>query len=162
MKNTAAVSRDHQIFLSDSGLISILGGKWTTYRQMAEDVVDKAEQWGGLEQRPCDTTQLQFDEGADAPGYDHSAELSTEMICPELQLTSGMVQRMVAHEMAETVADVLARRSRALFLDTAAALRSAGPVAEILATQKGWSPAAKLRQQADFERLAAGYRAGPG
>jgi glycerol-3-phosphate dehydrogenase len=160
MKNTAAVSRDHQIFRSDSGLVTILGGKWTTYRQMAQDVVDKAQQWGGLKPLACKTTDLRLDEGADAADYDHSAELASDMICPELQLTRAMVWRMVRDEMAETVADVLARRSRALFLESAAALRAAGPVAEILAEAKGWPAAVKEQETADFKDLAAGYLAG--
>jgi len=159
MKNTAAVSRDHQIFKSDTGLITILGGKWTTYRQMAEDVMNRAQEWGGLQKMACKTADLRLDEGADAADHDHSAELNSRMICPELQLTSGMVERMVHEEMAETVADVLARRSRALFVEAAAALRAAGPVAEILGRARGWPVGVIERQKTDFERFAASFQA---
>lgn len=155
--NTAAVSRDHQIFVSKSGLISILGGKWTTYRQMAQDVVDKAEELGGLTRRECKTADLRLDEGADGVDYDREFELRSEMMIPEMQLTEAMVRRMVREEMADTVADVLARRSRALFLEAHAAARAATGVASILAEERGWSESVRDAQVAAFQKLAAGY-----
>lgn len=161
VKSTAAVSRDHKILVSPSGLISVIGGKWTTFRKMAEDALGQACLVGGWGTRPCRTADLPLDEGADAPGYDHSAELSSPRLDPDLNLTATMVRRMIHDEMAETVADVLARRHRALFLNAAAAARAAGAVSVIMAEAKAWPPAVMEQQRADFERLAVGYRAIP-
>ena len=111
--------------------------------------------------RPCRTADLPLHEGADAPGYDHSAELSSPRLDPDLNLTAAMVRRMIHDEMAETVSDVLARRHRALFLNAAAAARAAGAVSAIMAEAKAWPPAVMEQQRADFDRLAVGYRAIP-
>lgn len=155
--STAAVSRDHQIFVSGSGLITILGGKWTTCRKMGEDVIEKAQIVGSLHSRPCTTADFALDEGADAPGYSRPAEQASPVLIEQPFLTEAMVRRMASEEMAETVADVLARRSRALFLDARAAHAAANEVARILAEEKGWSAPFQERQKADFERLALGY-----
>lgn len=156
--STAAVSRDHQIFVSDTGLISILGGKWTTCRKMGQDVVDRAQGVGSLRNRPCTTAEFALDEGADVPGYFRTGERSSKVLIEQPFLTEAMVRRMAQEEMAETVADVLARRSRALFLDARAARDAAGEVARILAAEKGWSAPEEERQKADFDRLALGYQ----
>jgi glycerol-3-phosphate dehydrogenase len=158
VKSTAAVSRDHKIFVSGSGLMSIIGGKWTTFRKMAEDLVDQATKQGGWGTRPCRTADLPLDEGADSPGFDRSTELNAPQIDAALTLTDPMIRRMINDEMAETVADVLARRHRALFVDASAAIRVSGRVSAMLASVKGWSPAVMEQQRADFERLALGYR----
>lgn len=155
--STAAVSRDHQIFVSDTGLITILGGKWTTCRKMGEDAVNKAQSVGSLHERPCTTAEFPLDEGADGPGYFRSVERSSKVLIDQPFLTEAMVRRMAREEMAETVADVLARRIRALFLDARAARDAAGEVARILAEEKGWSAPVHESQKADFERLALGY-----
>ena len=155
--STAAVSRDHQIFVSDTGLISILGGKWTTCRQMGQDVIDKVENVGGLPGKPCTTAEFALDEGADATGFDRAAETNSKVLIESPLLTEAMVRRMAQAEMAETVADVLARRIRALFLDARAAREAAGEVARILAEEKGWSAPEQERQKADFDRLALRY-----
>lgn len=155
--STAAVSRDHQIFVSKSGLISILGGKWTTCRKMAEDVIDKAQSVGSLRNARCSTAELKLDEGADAPNFFRAGERSAPVLIEQPLLTEAMVRRMANEEMAETVADVLARRSRALFLDARAAREAAGGVARILAAEKGWSAPVQERQKAEFDRLALGY-----
>ena len=158
VKSTAAVSRDHRIFVSSTGLVSIIGGKWTTYRKMAEDAVDQAAAVGGWGVRACQTPDLLLDEGADGPGFDHAAEETSTRIDPALTLTEAMVRRMMRDEMAETVADVLARRHRALFLDANAAVRAAGRVSAMMAEEKGWPAPVMEQQKADFERLALGYR----
>lgn len=155
--STAAVSRDHQIFVSKTGLISIIGGKWTTCRKMGEDVVDKAEEVGALPRRPCRTADFGLDEGADSPSYDRAAEANSKVLIESPLLTEAMVRRMVRSEMAETVTDVLARRIRALFLDARAAREAAGEVARIMAEEKGWSAPEQERQKAAFDRLALGY-----
>ena len=158
VKSTASVSRDHQIFVNETGLITIVGGKWTTYRQMSEDVIDRAEIVGSLNQKACQTKEMLLDEGADSKGYDHMEELQSARIVPELKLTEAMVRRMVREEMAETVADVLARRDRALFVDAGSAVKASWRVAQIMAEEQGWTASVMERQRADFERLALGYR----
>lgn len=157
-KTTAAVSRDHKIFISESGLMTIIGGKWTTYRKMAEDLVDKSAAIGGWGVKPCVTNDLQLDQGADSADFDHASEQNSPLISTELKLTEGMVQRMIREEMAETVDDILARRCRALFLDANAAVAASGRVTAILAKEKGWSAPVMERQRADFDRLSIGYR----
>src|SRR5436853_7724820 len=101
VSNTAALSRDHTIEISSSGLLTIAGGKWTTYRHMAEDAVDHAIVLGKLDERPCVTRTLPIRN----PGeHDDSAAW------------------FARHEMARTVEAVLARRTRLLLLDARAAL----------------------------------------
>ena len=85
-------------------------------------------------------------------------ELQSARIVPELKLTEAMVRRMVREEMAETLADVLARRDRALFVDAGAAVKASWRVAQIMAEEQGWTASVMERQRADFERLALGYR----
>ncbi|MEI7923726.1 MAG: FAD-dependent oxidoreductase [Planctomycetota bacterium] len=159
VKSTSSVSRDHQIFVDDTGLITIVGGKWTTYRQMSEDVINRAEIVGDFVKKACQTKDMRIEEGADAQGYDRQAELQSGQIVAELPLTELMVRRMAREEMAETVADVLARRERALFVDADAAVAAAGRVSQIMAEEKGWSAPVMERQKSDFQRLALGYRA---
>ena len=67
-ENTAAISRDHVVNISKSGLVTIAGGKWTTYRKMAEDTLDQAIVVGDLDERPCLTADLQIH------GYHQHAE----------------------------------------------------------------------------------------
>jgi glycerol-3-phosphate dehydrogenase len=157
VRSTASVSRDHQIFVSESGLITILGGKWTTYRKMAEDVVNQAQVVGGLPSRPCVTAEFRLDEGADTPDDAATGSAKSPVLIDDPHLTEGMVRRMARTEMAETVTDVLARRCRALFLNAGAAQAGAGAVARILGEEKGWSPVTQERERADFQRLAHKY-----
>lgn len=157
--STASVSRDHHISVSPTGLISIIGGKWTTYRKMAEDLVDKASDVAGWSKKPCVTQDLRLSEGADAPDYDHSQEQNSPLVCQELQITEAMIRRMIRQEMADSVADVLARRCRALFVDANAAVSAADRVSAILAEELGWSAQTMEQQKADFQRLALDYRA---
>jgi glycerol-3-phosphate dehydrogenase len=114
--NTAALSRDHAIECSASRLLTITGGKWTTYRLMAEDAVDRAIAIGGLEHRPCASRTLRIH---DPSSHEQSAAW------------------FARHEMARTVEDVLARRTRLLFLDARAALALAPQTARELAQALG-------------------------
>lgn len=131
--NTAALSRDHTIEISASGLLTIAGGKWTTYRRMAEDAVDHAIVLGHLEERPCVTRDLRIHD----PGpHDDSAAW------------------FARHEMARTVEDVLARRTRLLFLDARAALAQAPQVARELAQELGRDEAWQQSQVSAFAQTA--------
>jgi len=134
---TAALSRDHTIAISSSGLLTIAGGKWTTYRHMAEDAVDHAIVLGSLIERPSITRDLEIHN----PGsHDDDA---------------GWFAR---HEMARTVEDVLARRTRLLFLDTRAALGKAPQVARELAQELGRDEAWQESQLNAFSETANHFR----
>jgi len=128
---TAALSRDHTIHISSSGMLTIVGGKWTTYRHMAEDAVDHAIVLAHLEERPCVTRELRIHPG-DAGAI---AQLGRDSLGDVLPITSGQVRWSARHEMARTVEDVLARRTRALFLNVRAALAMAPEVARLLAQE---------------------------
>jgi len=172
--NTAALSRDHTIHIAPSGLLTIAGGKWTTYRHMAEDAVDHAIVHAGLEDRPCTTRGLRIHGfqhppenpgalaiyGSDAP---HIGELILER--PELgkplhtalPITGAEIVWAVRHEMARTVEDALARRTRALFLHRTAALEMAPGVARLLAEELGRDAEWQRLQLAAFRKTAAHF-----
>lgn len=166
--STSALSRDHTIHIDQSGLLTITGGKWTTYRHMAEDCVNQAAMLARLPERECVTRSLnihgyhaQADKfgdlwvyGSDAPAV---AELGTERLHAALPYTDGEVRWAVREEMARTLEDVLARRTRALFLDAHAALAMAPRVADILCGELGESPAWVTQQLSAFEDLAQSY-----
>ncbi len=147
------LSREHVIRVECETLVTIAGGKWTTYRQMAEDAVDRAAQVGGLPVRACRTEDLPVH--VDAEIGDASP------LHPRLDLTAAQVRRAVREQFALTVEDVLARRHRALFLDAAAAIEVAPDVADVMAAtmacEDGW-PAAQV---ATFIALAEAYRCAP-
>ncbi|MBK7933288.1 MAG: glycerol-3-phosphate dehydrogenase/oxidase [Pyrinomonadaceae bacterium] len=128
-RNTASLSRGHTIEINDSDLLTITGGKWTTYRHMAEDAVDQASRIANLSSRPSVTEKLKIN--GPQPFVD------TEPLHSELPYTRGDVIRAVREEMAQTVEDVLARRTRALFLNTANAIEIAPLVAKIMASELG-------------------------
>ncbi|MCC7306084.1 MAG: glycerol-3-phosphate dehydrogenase/oxidase [Acidobacteria bacterium] len=153
-RKTSSLSRGHDLFVDVSGLITITGGKWTTYRQMAEDAVDKAIEIGGLEQTPCRTADLpiQPPNGTDENG---------ERLHPMLPYTHDDVVRAVRDEMAQTVEDVLARRTRALFLNARAAVEMAPVVASIMAEEMGFGNDWIESQAEQFHRTAAAYLYGP-
>lgn len=135
--STAALSREHTIEISGSGLLTIAGGKWTTYRRMAEDVVDHAVVLGRLDEQPCVTRNLPIHD----PGYHAEG--------------AGWFAR---NEMARTVEDVLARRTRLLFLDVQEAIARAPEVARQLAAELGRDEAWQEEQLAAFARTANHFR----
>jgi glycerol-3-phosphate dehydrogenase len=167
--NTSTISRDHTIHIDKSGLLSICGGKWTTYRRMAEDCVNHASTLAQLPERPCVTKELnihghhtdsgQFGHlwvhGSDAPAV--RALMRPGQMHPDLPYTEGEVIWATRFEMARTVEDVLARRTRALFLNAKAALAMAPKVAEILAVELGRDDAWKMRQIRAFEETVQNY-----
>lgn len=150
VSNTAALSRSHEMFVDASGLITITGGKWTTYRRMAEDAVNEAVRIGGLNPAECTTATLRIENNVAAPG---------DQLHPELPYTDADVIRAVRDEIARTVEDVLARRTRALFLNAQAAIAIAPEVAAIMAVVLGQNDDWIKTQLADFQAVAEKYTA---
>ena len=128
VKNTASVSRGHEMFVDGSGLITITGGKWTTYRRMAEDAVNKAATVGRLKSAKCVTATLRIGSIDTDSG---------DLLHPDLPYTTADVKSAVRDEMARSVEDVLARRTRALFLNARAAIEVAPTIAAIMAVELG-------------------------
>jgi glycerol-3-phosphate dehydrogenase len=171
---TASLSRDHTLLISDSGLVTITGGKWTTYRKMAEDTVDQAATLAGLDDRPCVTRSLHlhgyharadtFGElahyGSDAPGLrallSHDPRYG-EPLNAAFPIRGGEVVWAARHEMARTVEDFLARRTRALLLDARAAMACSRRVAELMAGELGLGQRWIDDQVHAFTELAEGY-----
>jgi glycerol-3-phosphate dehydrogenase len=174
---TSKLSRDHTVLVSESGLVTITGGKWTTYRRMAQDVVDQAALVAGLVARPCVTENLrihgwlkQIDPedplhmyGSDAPAVRGIADDERGMGDPlhdRLPLTGARIVWAVRHEMARTVEDVLARRTRSLLLDARASVEVAPEVARIMARQLKRGRKWQKEQVAAFGIVAEGYIVG--
>jgi glycerol-3-phosphate dehydrogenase len=173
-EDTASLSRDHTLQVSGSGLVTITGGKWTTFRKMAEDTVDHGIILGGLEPRDCVTRELnvhgfhthpdRFGDlaayGSDAPAVrallDSDPELA-EAVHPRLRLRAGEVVWAVREEMARTVDDVLARRTRSLLLDARAAREAAPATARLMARELGRNQAWAKDQASEFQELASAY-----
>jgi glycerol-3-phosphate dehydrogenase len=155
---TAALARDHAIRIDAPGLITITGGKWTTYRAMAEDCVNQAARAAGLSPQPCVTQSLPIH----APDTANIAQLVAreglgEPLHPNLPYTAGDVVWAARYEMARTVEDVLARRTRALFLNARAAIAMAPRTAELLARELGRDDAWRADQVRTFEATAQKY-----
>jgi glycerol-3-phosphate dehydrogenase len=173
--NTAALSRDHTIHIDESGLLNITGGKWTTYRHMAEDCVNHAATLGKLPERDCVTKHLNIHGfhgqakifgplsfyGADAPAIQDLAKGNPELaapLSPQLPYIGAEVVWATRQEMARTVEDVLARRTRALFLNSAAALQAAPKVASLMARELGFDGAWEEGQLTAFRQVAAHFQ----
>jgi len=175
-KRTSSLSRDHTIHTSRSGLITVTGGKWTTYRKMAEDVINEAMGIGGLEERPCVTMELQLhgwaepedDQiidfrsvyGSDLPSVDALIEEEPTLAAPlheRLPYRGAEVVWATRAEMARTVEDVLARRTRSLLLDARASIECAPRVAQLMARELGQDQAWVDQQVESFTELAGGY-----
>jgi len=170
---TAGLSREHLIDVAPSGLVTVTGGKWTTYRKMAEDVIDVAVKEAGLPPAPSATAHLALHGAApDLPprgdplrvyGSDGAALNALTAERPELgarldarlPYVAAQVVYAAQHEMALTVEDVLARRTRALFLDVEAARASAPLVAKLLASELGRDGAWESEQLRAFGAVAA-------
>ncbi|GAA4362928.1 glycerol-3-phosphate dehydrogenase/oxidase [Hymenobacter saemangeumensis] len=174
---TKEISRSHKILVSPSGLITITGGKWTTYRRMGEDVVDRAVSLGCLPKAGSQTASLKIHGATEAgEGQGHLAVYGSDLpqlrqlvaeqpelgekLDPALEFLKAEVVWAARYEMARTVEDVLARRVRLLFLDARAALRVAPLVAELLADELDKNSTWREEQEAAFARLANGYLLG--
>jgi glycerol-3-phosphate dehydrogenase len=172
--DTASLSRDHTLLVESSGLVTIAGGKWTTYRKMGEDTVTAAAQVAGLDDRPSVSAGLHlhgWQEGvsADDPwqayGNDGAAlerllaedPAWREALHPALPYCKGEVVWAVRYEWARTVEDVLARRTRSLLLDARASIAVAPVVAELMAGELGKDRAWQETQVIEYSELARGY-----
>jgi glycerol-3-phosphate dehydrogenase len=171
---TSALSRDHVIHVDASGLLTITGGKWTTYRHMAEDTVNHAITLGKLPEVKCSTKNMHihgYTEDWAALGslevYGSDAEAIRELardpklaaqLHPALPYIAAEVVWAARTEMARTVEDVLARHTRALFLNAEAAIAMAEPVVRLLAAELGRDEAWVSAQVKEFCELAGRYR----
>lgn len=175
--DTAELSRDHRVLVSDGGLVTVVGGKWTTYREMGEDAVDRAEEVRGLSRRESVTRELRLHGAADAPSagvpwriYGSDAgrvrALAEEdpglrqPLHPRLPFRAAQVAWAARHEMARTVEDVLARRTPALFLDARAAAEAAPRTARVMARELGRGEQWVRGETARFREVAAAYLPG--
>ncbi len=164
-KDTKKLSREHTIVVSQSGLVTLAGGKWTTYRRMGQDVVDTAAEAGGLPAAPSRTEDLRLHgwaEHSDAYGSDRvrvdALPGAGIRLHTDLPYTEAEVRWAARHEQARTVEDVLARRTRALLLDAAASVAIAPRVADILAEELGRDEAWRSAQVEAFADLAKIYQ----
>ena len=171
---TSALSRDHTIHVDNSGLLTIVGGKWTTYRHMAEDCVNHAITLGELNDVPCGTHHLKIHgykeeveslNSLDVYGSDADKILAlaasdarlAERLHPALPYIAAEVVWGVREEMARTVDDVLSRRTRALFLNARAAIEMAPAVARLMAQELHADQAWIDQQLTEFHELAMKY-----
>ena len=171
-KNTANLARDHTIHISNSGLLTIAGGKWTTYRQMAKICVNHALTLAGLEQKPCVTEELhihgfhktpeKFGEyalyGSDAPAIQdlmRADPARQKRLHPNLPARKGEVIWAVRFESARTVDDFLSRRTRSLLLNARAAMEAAPKVAALMAKELGKDPEWEKKQVTSFLKIGA-------
>jgi len=174
-EDTAKLSRDHTVLVSESGLVTVTGGKWTTYRKMAQDVVNQAALVAGLVEQTCGTESLrihgwlkQIDRddplhvyGSDGPAIRELARSNRRLGEPfdeRLPVTGATVVWAAQHEMARTVEDVLARRTRSLLLDAQASIDIAPEVARLLAKQLRKSRKWQKQQVEAFTEVASGYK----
>lgn len=179
---TSKLSREHEILTSASGLITVIGGKWTTYRKMGQDVIDLAARVGGLSASPSrtaklplhgapadDTARTAWDAASDDPldiyGTDRRSlvELSEQQadyaaaLAPQLPYITAQVAWAVEHEMARTVEDVLSRRLRALLLDARASVEAAPAVASLMQSLLHKDDSWRTNQLDTYRDLAQHY-----
>jgi len=150
-KKTASLSRGHMIEVDPGGMVTVTGGKWTTYRRMAEDAVDAALETAHLHEINSRTASLPITHGTATDNK------KGEKLHPDLPYSIDDVINAVHNEMAQTVEDVLARRTRALFLNARAAIECSDAVAKIVASEtsaKGYDPERDVKE---FITVAKGY-----
>ena len=173
-EKTKEISRSHKIIISDSELLTITGGKWTTYRRMAQDTINKAIAIGKLPNKQCKTKNMSihgcaknidknnhlYIYGTDKKDIEQLIKNEPklgEKLHPESDFTKAEVVWAVRNEMARTIEDVLARRVRMLFLDARAAIVSAPIVAEILAKELGMDKVWERQEVDNFTKIAKQY-----
>jgi glycerol-3-phosphate dehydrogenase len=174
-KDTSEISRDHTLLVSLSGLVTITGGKWTTYRKMAEDTINKAIAVAGLQEEECITEDLRLhgwlknvDRSEHLHYYGSDQAAVEKLIEEDSELGEALHERLpylkaeviwaVRNEMALTVEDVLARRTRALLLDAEASVEMAPQVARLMAKELGESEQWQQYQISEFTELAENYQ----
>ncbi|MBO6794147.1 MAG: glycerol-3-phosphate dehydrogenase/oxidase [Balneolaceae bacterium] len=173
-KSTSEISRSHHLQVNESGLVTITGGKWTTYRKMAEDTIDQAVLVAGLQETPCVTEDLRIHGwlknvdmndhlhvyGSDRVGIEKLIKENPELgeqIHSDLPYVKAEIIWAIRNEMAITIDDILSRRTRMLLLDAQAALESAELVAEYLARELGKDQTWVKQEVAEFKALAKEY-----
>jgi glycerol-3-phosphate dehydrogenase len=171
-KKTSLLPRDHTIWVSKGGMLNISGGKWTTYRKMAQELILKAHYQSGLAYTPCQTETMKLHGWMKKvdfqdPLYYYGSDASVirylqhdgygQLLHPDLPYTAAEVIFAVSHEMAQTLEDVLSRRTRALILDAKAAVECAPLVAEIMRKELNQDEGWKQGQLEDFYKLAEGF-----
>jgi len=152
-KNTSGLSRDHTIIVSKAGLVTVTGGKWTTYRHMAEDAVNNAVFVAKLPKKECITRNLSIGNRADA----YIKDTGDNFIHASFSFTQKDIQWFIEKEMAVTIEDVFARRTRVLFLDAKAAIDAAPSVAEAMAAVLHKDGQWIAEQVSTFTQLARQY-----
>jgi glycerol-3-phosphate dehydrogenase len=170
--NTKEISRSHKILISESGMFSIIGGKWTTYRKMGEDMIDRVEKEMQWKHIPSSTASLhihgytmQFDPtdplyyyGSDETFIKKIIEESgDEWISKKLQLSKAQIVWAIREEMARTVEDVLSRRSRALLLDAKESISINPLVAKVMAQEMNKDETWMNEQISFFNNVAKNY-----
>jgi glycerol-3-phosphate dehydrogenase len=158
-RSTSALSRDHTIVISPSGLVTITGGKWTTYRRMGEDVVNQAAEVGDLAKAVSRTRDLPLNSTC-AENIDQLAREDATLMAPlhpRFPYRKADVIHACRHAMARSVEDVLSRRTRMLLLDARAAIKSAPAVAKLIAIELKRDEAWQRDQVSSFETLARLY-----
>jgi glycerol-3-phosphate dehydrogenase len=172
------VSREHAIDVSKSGLVTVTGGKWTTYRRMADEVLEQAIEAVGLELRQCitetlplhgydpkagleaglpDTRRMYGTDGGQLDMIERADRFHAAPMHANLPITPSEVIFAVRHEMARSVEDVLARRTRSLLLDARASIEVAHETARLMARELGWSAEQCAASEAEFVEIARGY-----
>ncbi|ADY53430.1 Glycerol-3-phosphate dehydrogenase [Pseudopedobacter saltans DSM 12145] len=170
---TKEISRSHKLIVSPSGLVTITGGKWTTYRKMAEDTINETIKVCGLEEKSCATEQLKIHgykaqkEGSYLDIYGSDALSIKNIIIQQPEFgnklidsfpyTAAEVIWFVRNEMARSIEDVLARRLRLLFLDAKAAVEIAPKVAQLMASEMGYGKEWETQQVNNFNAIASNY-----
>ena len=170
---TSEISRGHKIILSESGMISILGGKWTTYRKMSEDLINSALSVGGFPERACITQNLPiygYDYNSDweDPMHVYGSEIDkiksidesnfSKSISKEFFITKNMIIWSIRNEMSMKLEDILARRTRCLFLDVNETLKIAPKVSGIMAKEMNKNKEWIDKELKNFVKLASKYQ----
>ncbi|MDF9795488.1 glycerol-3-phosphate dehydrogenase [Catalinimonas alkaloidigena] len=173
-KSTAQISRSHSLIVSISGLVTITGGKWTTYRKMGEDTIDKASLIAGLEERQTKTKDLRIhgwlkNVNKEDPLFFYGSDIIAirklinkepalgEQIHKDLPVVKAQVVWAAQHEMARTVEDFLSRRTRSLLLNARASMEMAPEVAKLMARELGKDKQWEDQQVEAYTKLAEGY-----
>ena len=171
--STKEVSRRHKITLSPSGLLTIIGGKWTTYRRMAEETIDKAIKAGFLENRKCITANLKL---TTLPENNNSGRLhiygensseieklifedpaSSKPLHPNLPYTKAEIIWICRNEMPVNIEDILSRRTRALLLNAKASADISPEVARLMADEFGYDMKWQKEQADSYNNLIDKY-----
>jgi glycerol-3-phosphate dehydrogenase len=164
--------------ISASGLVTIVGGKWTTYRKMAEDTIDDAVVVGGLPERPCVTEHLPLhgclarddpalpkaghmqmygSDAAEVQAFLDEDSAHRELLHKRLPYYCGQITWAARHEMARTLEDALSRRTRSLLLDARASIEAAPRAAQLMADELGRDTKWVTAQVNEYTALAKGY-----